>query len=143
MNLTGGLLGLLAFAPMAARWGRRPAFAVYLTGAAIVSPLTFLGSQTYTQAAVLLPVMAFFVLGMHAGFAVYLPELFPTRLRATGSSFCFNLGRLIGAAMLLLRGGLGERLGLRYAVVAMSGLFLVGLAILPFAPETKEHELIA
>ena len=44
--------------------------------------------------------MAFFVLGMHAGYAIYFPELFPTRLRATGSSVCFNLGRVLGAVIL-------------------------------------------
>ena len=51
---------------------------------------TFLAPATYTQALWLLPLMAFFVLGMHAGYAIYFPELFPTRLRATGSSVCFN-----------------------------------------------------
>ena len=77
-----------------------------------------------------LPVMAFFVLGMHAGYAIYFPELFPTRLRATGSSVCFNLGRVLGAVILLVRGH--DRLGTRArrAVVALSGLFLVGLVIL-------------
>ena len=87
------------------------------------------------------PLMAFFVLGMHAGYAIYFPELFPTRLRATGSSVCFNLGRVLGAAILIVRGTLGSALGLRWAVVAMSGLFWVGLVILIFAPETRGQEL--
>ena len=82
MNFTGGLLGLLCFAPLASWRGRRFAFAVYHVGAAIVAPVTFLGASTYAQALCLLPVMAFFVLGMHAGYAIYFPELFPTRLRA-------------------------------------------------------------
>src|SRR5207244_6503062 len=116
--------GLLAFAPLAAWWGRRLAFVAYHMGAAIVVPVTFLGASTYGQTLVLLPVLAFFVVGMHAGYAIYLPELFPTRLRATGSSFCFNVGRLLGAAMLLVRGALGARLGLRQAVVTMASLFL-------------------
>jgi MFS family permease len=141
MNCTGGLLGLLCFAPLASWRGRRFAFAVYHVGAAIVAPLTFLGASTYAQALCLLPVMAFFVLGMHAGYAIYFPELFPTRLRATGSSVCFNLGRVLGAAILIVRGTLGSALGLRWAVVALSGLFLVGLVILYFAPETRGQEL--
>src|SRR5262249_57998568 len=115
MTFTGVLLGLLALAPAADRWGRRLAFAVYHVGALITVPVTFLGARTYPQALALLPVMAFFVVGMHAGYAVYLPELFPTRLRATGASFGFNLGRLVGAAVLLVRGQLGARLGLRLA----------------------------
>jgi hypothetical protein len=52
------------------------------------------------------------------------------------------MGRLIGALMLLLRGWLGESLGLRHAVVAMSALFLVGLGVIALAPETREQELI-
>jgi MFS family permease len=141
MNCTGGLLGLLSFAPLASWRGRRFAFAFYHVGAAIVAPLAFLWASTYVQATCLLTLMAFFVLGMHAGYAIYFPELFPTRLRATGSSVCFNLGRVLGALILIVRGRLGSALGLRHAVVAMSGLFLVGLVILIFAPETHGQEL--
>src|SRR5262249_41801574 len=86
MNFTGWMLGLLCFAPLAAWRGRRLAFAVYHVGAAITAPLTFLWAVSYAQAVMLLSLMAFFVLGMHAGYAIYFPELFPTRLRASGSS---------------------------------------------------------
>jgi hypothetical protein len=141
MNFTGGLLGLLGFAPLASWRGRRFAFLVYHLGAIVLVPWTFLGARTYAQALVLLPVMAFFVVGMHAGYAIYFPELFPTRLRATGSSFCFNLGRLLTAGLLLLRGALGERFDLRSAVVTMASLFLVGLALLTVAPETRGRPL--
>jgi MFS family permease len=141
MNFTGGFLGLLSFGPLAARSGRRFAFMVYHIGALIMSPVTFLGVTSYTQALWLLPVMAFFVVGMHAGYAIYFPELFPTRLRATGSSFCFNLGRVIGAVILFGRGALGDWLGLRHAVVAVSSLFLAGLVLLWFAPETRGQNL--
>jgi MFS family permease len=142
MNFTGGLLGLLAFAPVADRFGRRPAFAAYQVGALVTVPITFLGARTYPQALVLLPVMGFFVVGMHAGYAIYLPELFPTRLRASGASFGFNVGRLVGAAILLVRGQLGSWLGMRTAVVAMSGLFLVGLLLVGLAPETRGRDLV-
>jgi predicted MFS family arabinose efflux permease len=141
MNFTGGSLGLLAFAPLASWFGRRAAFAFYHLGAAIVAPAVFLGATTYAQALWLLPVMAFFVLGMHSGYAIYFPELFPTRLRATGSSMCFNSARVLGAAILIVRGQLGSALGLRWAVVVLSGLFWVGLLILVFAPETRGREL--
>jgi MFS family permease len=141
MNFTGGLLGLLVFAPLARSRGRRFTFAFYQLGAAITAPVAFLGAGTLGQALWLLPVMAFFVLGMHAGYAIYFPELFPTRLRATGSSVCFNLGRVLGAAILIVRGTLGSALGLRGAVVAMSGLFWIGLFILILAPETRGSEL--
>ncbi len=141
MNFTGGLLGLLCFAPLASWRGRRFAFAVYHVGAAVTAPAAFWWAGSYAQALVLLSLMAFFVLGMHAGYAIYFPELFPTRLRATGSSACFNLGRVLGAVILLVRGSLGASLGLRRAVVLMSGLFWIGLIILLFAPETRGRDL--
>jgi hypothetical protein len=120
---------------------RRIGFAIYHIGALIVVPITFLGSQAYWHTLVLLPITAFFVVGMHAGYAIYFPELFPTRLRATGASFCFNVGRFVSALMLLVRGQLREVLGLRWAVTVMASLFLVGLVLLAFAPETKDEEL--
>ncbi|MDA2931225.1 MFS transporter [Acidobacteria bacterium AH-259-O06] len=141
MNFTGGFAGLLAFAPITMMTNRRVAFAIYHLGALVIVPITFLGANTYLQTLILLPVMAFFVVGMHAGYAIYFPELFPTRLRATGSSFCFNVGRLVSAVMLLLRGELRSLVGLRYAVSLMSLLFLVGLTLLLIAPETKGKEL--
>jgi hypothetical protein len=85
--------------------------------------------------------MAYFVVGMHAGYAIYFPALFPTRLRATGSSFCFNLGRVLAAGLMVVRGLLGARFDFRWAVVAMSVLFLVGLALLAIAPETRGQKL--
>jgi len=65
----------------------------------------------------------------------YSPELFPTPLRATGSSVCFNVGRVVGAAILIVRGTLGSALGLRGAVVAMSSLFWIELIIRISAPQ--------
>ncbi|HEV3165156.1 MAG TPA: MFS transporter [Isosphaeraceae bacterium] len=141
MNCTGGLLGLLSFAPVAAWKGRRLAFAVYHLGAIVMVPVTCFGSRSYEATLWLLPVMGFFVLGMHAGYAIYLPELFPTRLRATGASFCFNVGRLASGAVLLIRSAIRDHLTLRQSLVAMSSLFLVGLALLIFAPETRGQSL--
>jgi hypothetical protein len=88
--------------------------------------MTFLRTRIYAQALALLPTMAFFAIGMHAGYAIYFPELFPTRLRATGSSFCFNLSCLLAAILLLVWGMLGSRFDLCVGVVAMARLFLVG-----------------
>jgi hypothetical protein len=141
MNMTGGLLGLLSFAPLAHWVGRRFAFLVYHVAAIIMVPITYLGAHTYEQTLWLLPTMAFFVVGMHAGYAIYFPELFPTRLRATGSSFCFNVGRLLGAVILLGRSALGQWLGLRWAVVTIASLFLVGIVLLAIAPETRGQKL--
>ncbi len=141
MNITGGFAGLLLFAPITMLTSRRMAFAIYHVGALITAPITFLCAATYGQTLVLAPIMGFFVVGMHAGYAIYFPELFPTRLRATGASFCFNVGRLVAAVMLLVRGWLREWLDLRLAVSVMASVFLAGLVLLLIAPETKGKEL--
>jgi hypothetical protein len=141
MNATGSFAGLLLFAPLTMATNRRTAFAFYHIGAMIVVPITFLAPTEYWHTLVLLPIMGGFVVGMHAGYAIYFPELFPTHLRATGASFCFNVGRLLAAVMLLVRGWLREWLDLRLAVSVMASLFLVGLVLLWFAPETKDEEL--
>jgi len=46
---------------------------------------------------VMVPVMGFCQLSLFAGYAIYFPELFPTRLRSTGTSFCYNVGRFVAA----------------------------------------------
>ena len=59
---------------------------IHLLACAIVPVAAFLPSD-YTSLLLILPVFGFFTLGMHAGYAIYFPELFPTHLRATGTSF--------------------------------------------------------
>ncbi len=141
MNITGGFAGLLAFAPISMFTNRRVAFALYHVGALIMAPVTYLCAATYAQVLMLAPIMGFFVVGMHAGYAIYFPELFPTRLRATGASFCFNVGRLVSAVTLVVSALMIGHLGLRWTVSVMALLFLVGLILLLIAPETKGKEL--
>ena len=77
-----------------------------------------------------------------SGFPIYLPELYPTRIRATGAGFCFNAGRVLASAGPFLTGLLEQSLGsLGRAASAIALIYLVGLAILPFAPETRGKPL--
>jgi hypothetical protein len=91
----------------------------------------------------LLPLYGFFTIGIHAGCAVYFPELFPNHLRATGTGFCFNGGRLLASTMLLFSGWLKALPGmeLRTAIAMMSALFLLGLVFIAFLPETENQPL--
>jgi MFS family permease len=139
----GGGLGLLSFGPLAERIGRRGAFAfMHLMAFAIVPVICYV-PQTYGQMLLLLPIFGFFTLGSHAGYAVYFPELFPDRLRATGTSVCFNGGRLVAAPILWFSGVLKGMPGmdLRHAILLLSTLFLVGLVLLLFLPETRGEPL--
>jgi MFS family permease len=143
VETTGGGLGLLAFGPLSVRWGRRRTFLFMQLGALAIVPLTCYAPREYWQLLVLLPVFGFFTLGMHAGFAVYFPELFPTHLRATGAGFCFNGARLVAGPMLFFSGWLKAHSGmdLRLAVTLLSGLFLLGIVVVWFLPETKGQPL--
>ncbi|HXT58001.1 MAG TPA: MFS transporter [Pirellulales bacterium] len=136
-------LGLLAFGPLAARLGRKPAFALMHVGALAIVPIVCYVPQTYTQMLWLLPVFGFFTVGIHAGYAIYFPELFPGHLRATGTGICFNGGRLLAAPMLWFSAEVKARPGmdLRMAVCLLSLLFLAGLVVLCFLPETKGRPL--
>jgi MFS family permease len=143
VQTVGGGLGLLSFGPLAERIGRRGAFAFMHLMAFAIVPVICYAPQTYGQMLLLLPIFGFFTLGSHAGYAVYFPELFPDRLRATGTSVCFNGGRLVAAPILWFSGVLKGMPGmdLRHAIVLLSTLFLVGLVLLLFLPETRGEPL--
>jgi hypothetical protein len=81
---------------------------------------------------------------MHSGYAIYFPELFPTHIRATGASFCFNGGRLLAVPVLFFSGWLKGQPGveLPYAITGLALLFLVGIAVMLTLPETKQRDLI-
>ena len=137
----GGGLGLIAFAPLANRWGRKRTFVAFHVGAvAAVFAVCFV-PQSYGQLLLLLPPFGFLTLGMHAGYAIYFPELFPTRLRATGTSFGFNVGRLVAAPMLWFSGYIKGAIGLQNALLLLSSLYVIGLLALLPLPETRGQEL--
>ena len=143
VQTAGGGLGLLCFGPLAERLGRKRAFGLMQLMALIIVPVTCYLPQTYGQMLCVLPLFGFFTLGMHAGYAVYFPELFPDHLRATGVSVCFNGGRIVAAPILWLSGILKGLPGmdLRQAIVMLSALFIAGLVLLLFLPETKGRPL--
>ena len=151
----GSFLGIYAFSKVTVRVGRKPAFAVafVLAMASTAFTFAFLG-KVFGIADIfwMVPIMGFCQLSLFGGYAIYFPELFPTRLRSTGTSFCYNVGRLVAALGPLALGLLTSQvyhgfaevhpsLPIRYAGITMCAAFLVGLAALPFAPETKGQPL--
>lgn len=138
----GAIFGYLSFGPLADRFGRRPVFALMCTGSLIMLPITYLAPSSYSGVLMLLPILGFFNNGIFSGFPIYLPELYPTVLRATGSGFCFNAGRVLASASPFLTGWLVTALGTYgRAASTVALIYLLGLVVLLFAPETKGRRL--
>ena len=138
---TGGGVGLVAFGPLCHAIGRKRAFILmHLLGLAIV-PITCFVPQSYTQLLFLLPFYGAFTLAIHAGYAVYFPELFPANVRALGTSICFNGGRIVAAVMVPLAGYVKKIQPLPQALTLLSLTFLLGLVVIAFLPETKDRPL--
>ena len=142
----GGLAGTLFTVPLAKHLGRRPMYFMYYLSAGIAVMCTFgLPMDPHTRL-----YMYFFigltVFGVFGSFTYYLPELYPTRLRATGAGFCYNAGRIVAAAGPFVVGSLAAR-GADALGTALSVLFwvgavpLAGLLLLPFVIETRGRVL--
>lgn len=138
----GAIFGYLGFGPLADRFGRRPVFALMCVGSLIMLPVTYLTPSSYSGVLMLLPILGFFNNGIFSGFPIYLPELYPTKLRATGAGFCFNAGRVLASAAPFLTGWLVTALGtFGRAASTIALIYLIGLVVLLFAPETKGRRL--
>ncbi len=141
VQIIGAGLGQVSFGPLCARFGRKHTFAGFHLLSFLIVPAVCYLPSSYSAMLMILPVFGFLTYASHAGYAIYFPELFPNHLRATGSSFCFNAGRLAAVPVLLLSGKLKAAMDLREAVTWLAGFFLLGLIILMFLPETKDKEL--
>jgi MFS family permease len=149
----GAIFGMLLMARMMQKHGRKVSFAVGFIAAMIATIGYFQFFNGYTHVFWMTPLMGLGQLSLFAGFAIYLPELFPIRLRSTGTSFCYNVGRFIAATGPLLTGRLqaifkagattpDQKIdAFRNAASYMSVVFLLGLVVLLFLPETKDQPL--
>ncbi|HYU32275.1 MAG TPA: MFS transporter [Thermoanaerobaculia bacterium] len=140
----GGLLGTLLTIPAAKHLGRKVMFAVYFAGSA-ASLLTTFGLDLPPEIRLRMYfLIGLTVFGVFGSFTYYLPELFPTRLRATGAGFSYNIGRIIAAAGPILVGTVaahGPQSTFR-ALFAVGFAPLLGLALLPWAIETRGRSLV-
>jgi MFS family permease len=143
----GGFVGVYAFTRFTAVAGRKLAFAVSFLVAMCATAFTFWNLTTFTDIFWMIPLMGFSQLALLGGYAIYLPELFPTRLRSTGTSFCYSTGRFVAAlgpaalGLLTSRTFASKPEPMRYAGVLMCLVFLIRLLTIPFAPETKGKQL--
>jgi MFS family permease len=142
----GGLLGTLLTVPISKRLGRKMMFGLYFAASGLAILATFglpLQPQTRLMMYFLIGLSVF---GVFGSFTYYLPELFPTRLRGTGSGFCYNAGRVVAAGGPWLVASIAAR-GQDAFQAAVGVLFwvgvipLVGLLLLPWVSETRGRPL--
>ncbi len=142
----GGLIGTLLTVPIAKRFGRRPMFAVYFGVAALSLMATFgldIGDESRLYLYFFIGLSVF---GVFGSFTYYLPELFPTRLRATGAGFCYNIGRVVAAVGPFVIGsvaaaGAGGPQVILNALLTLAVVPLIGLLFIPWVIETRGQQL--
>jgi MFS family permease len=137
----GALFGMFAFTLAAGYFSRRAAFLGAFTLCLVVVAYVFYSLKTATDIYWMLPLLGFATLSVFAGYSIYFPEIFPTRLRGTGVGFCYNTVRYVAAPFPLLLGWLSSWIPFRNVAVMMCGIYLVGILALAWAPETKGQPL--
>jgi MFS family permease len=142
----GGLIGTLLTVPAAKLLGRKPMYFIYYLGSGIAILCTFgLPLEPHTRLYLYFAI-GLTVFGIFGSFTYYLPELFPTRLRATGAGLCYNGGRFIAALGPFLVGSIAGR-GADAGATAIHVLFwigcipLAGLLLMPWVVETRGRVL--
>jgi MFS family permease len=140
----GAFGGYIMFGFLADIWGRKPTTMLYYVGSLLLVPVLFLWTRDVTFLLVAAAALGWFATGQYTWMAAWLPELFPTRIRATGAGFVFNaprfvawIGPLVAGTLIATFGGFGQ------SAMAISTIYLLGLAAAFFLPETKGKPLPA
>ncbi len=143
MAYTGAsVLGYIVFGFLADAFGRKPATISYVVASAVSVALLFLWARDLTFMLIGAGLCGIFVSGQYTWMAAWLPELFPTRMRATAAGFVFNTPRLIAWTGPLVSGWLiTEAGGFSQAAMAIASIYVLSLAAAPFLPETRGKPL--
>lgn len=142
-----GFFGMFGFSLVTHVVGRRLAFAISFLLAGSSTVFVFSSISSLLDVYWMVPLMGFCQMTVFGGYAIYFPELFPTRIRSTGTSFCYNVGRFLAALGPFTLGYLSSGVfsataePMRWAGVSMCAVYLIGLLALPFAPETRGQPL--
>jgi MFS family permease len=140
----GAIAGYASFGFLADRFGRKPVTILFFAMALVLTPVLFLWTQDPGLLLAVAAINGYFSLGQYSWMPVWLPELFPTRIRATAMAFAFNaprfiafLGPLLAGNLIVYFGGFGT------AATIVATIYVLGLAAAPFLPETRGKPLPA
>jgi MFS family permease len=138
----GAILGYVSLGFLSDYFGRKPVTMAYFAIAFLMTPVLFLWTADPTLLLVAAAVNAFFTLGQYSWMPVWLPELFPTRSRATGLAFTFNAPRFIAFLGPLFAGVLIVQFGgYSHAAMTIACIYVLGFCVAPFLPETSGKPL--
>jgi MFS family permease len=140
----GAIVGYIGLGFLADSFGRKPIVMIFFAGSLVLTFALYMWTTDLHLLLLVAAVNGFFTLGQYSWMSVWLPELFPTRMRATGMAFAFNAPRFIAflgplfAGMLIAQFG-----GFSKMAVAFSFIYILGFVVVPFLPETKGKPLPA
>jgi MFS family permease len=138
----GSICGYIAGGFLADAVGRKPYMYGMFVGAILSGGLVYLAPQSLCGALVSVFVLGAFTLGVFSWMPIYLPELFPTKIRTTASGMIFNLARLVGFPLPILTAHMFSALGrFRPTVLALTLFYVIGIVALTTLPETKGKPL--
>ncbi|HEY7240453.1 MAG TPA: MFS transporter [Burkholderiales bacterium] len=140
----GAIAGYMSLGFFADAFGRKPVVLGFVAAPWLTTPVVFLWTHDLDLLLVAAVVNGFFSLGLYSWMPVWLPELFPTRIRATGVAFAFNTPRFIAWLGPILAGQLVANFGgFSNAAMTMALIYVIGLLSAPFLPETRGKPLPA
>jgi MFS family permease len=137
----GGLAGILLSVPIAKTLGRRAMFGMYFAFSAAAIFVAFGTELSATSRLLWYFLVGVAVYGVCGVFTYYLPELFPTRLRGSGSGFCYNIGRIVAAPGPFIVGAIAAQGEAGSAIFYVGFIPLLGVALLPLIVETRGARL--
>ena len=144
VNTAASVIGYAGFGFLADLFGRKSVTIFYVVIAFVSVPIMFLWAEGLPAMLLGAALCGTFVNGQYSWMAAWLPELFPTRMRATATGFIFNMPRLVAWLGPITSGWIIANLGgFRPAALTISLIYLVGVAAAPFLPETKGKPLPA
>jgi MFS family permease len=138
----GSVAGFLALGFLADAIGRKPTIWLYYSGALVVSLYYFLFVRERNALLAMAGANGFFSSGQFAWMTIYLPELFPTRVRGTAMSLVFDTSRSIAGLGPLLAGWLVTLFGGIGNAAAVTLIYIVGLIATPFAGQETKGKLL-
>ena len=138
----GSITGYVAFGFLADAVGRKPVTIAFFLLAFVLTPVLFFWTRDPHWLLALAFANAIFSNGQYTWMPVWLPELYPTRMRATALAFAFNaprfiafLGPFLAGTMIVALGGYGQ------AAMVLASIYILGLIAVPFLPETRGKPL--